>query len=113
MVKFKQHFGPMETASTKQGVMGENELAHTPRKWRLRNKRDRISAQEVKISSLDNLEVAATPKRRTLTTGQPTKKVPSKNSAFDDILSGKKPPGYTAQSKAIDNASRMRVLTRR
>lgn len=55
---------PVDTSSSKQGVLGENVLKDTPRKRGLRYKADQSSDQEVKIINLGGLEVASVVRKR-------------------------------------------------
>lgn len=73
--KIERPFSPMEIFSFKQGVLGENSLRYNMKMKSLRIRRDKSSAQEIKIIDFDNLNAVDHPKKRTRTTGQSTKQV--------------------------------------
>lgn len=61
-LKVKRHSSPLKSAFFKQDVLGVIALLETPRRRSIQNKRDRISAQEVRMFNPDDLEVASIPK---------------------------------------------------
>lgn len=76
MLKVERHFIPLHTAFSIsiQDVPSETALLEALQKKTARKKRDESSSQEVKFIAPDGLNVDETPKKRTRTTGQPTKK---------------------------------------
>lgn len=63
-LKAERHFKPAENASSNQDNLGENALEDASRIRSLHNKRDRSSAQDVKIIDLHDLKVALTTQKR-------------------------------------------------
>lgn len=59
VAKVKQRFSSVDTSFSRQGILGENALSDPPRKRKLRNKKDRSSAQKLEIFNNENLEVPA------------------------------------------------------
>lgn len=64
---FEQHFSPTENASSNRRTMDDTTLPNTPRKRRVRKKKDRSSARYVHIKSFNNLKVVFSPERRART----------------------------------------------
>lgn len=58
LMRFQRHLSPVANFSSNRSVLGENDLTDTLWETILRKKRDRISAHEVEIINLHDLEVA-------------------------------------------------------
>lgn len=67
LLKAEQQFSPSKKFSLNRDVLGESSLKNSPRKRRMRNKREENCVQVVEIINLDYEKVAFQPKNRART----------------------------------------------
>lgn len=64
LLNVELYFSPVETASSKQGVLGKNTQKNNLRKTIILNKREASSVREIRIMNLVSLDIASCLEKR-------------------------------------------------